>query len=1074
MTWRTITTEHFNIHFHQGEEALAEELSTVAEDVYDTMTVEMQWAPGDKRARRASGEAGAEDAIPWGSPGRIEVVLVDRTDYANGYASTLPYNMIVLFATAPTDSSTLNLYEHWMTALFTHELTHILHIDSNHGIVRATRGLIGRVASTNDLSPWWMTEGLATLQETRHSTGGRGRASWPDMIKRTAVVQDAFPPLGNLDGLQPYPPGGNLRYLFGQDFMQYIADTHGEDVWTRWAHLYGSGFPYVFATPTVNKNKPVWAARRTFGEPFVPMYFAWRDHLTDKYTAQAEAVRAQGETRSRMISGGDMDCAAPSFSPDGERLVWSCYDLQTGSAIWSSDGEGFAREVLLPNRGAGNFTWRSDSLAFAYAGIHIVNQFNTWSDINLYTLGAGSKSLTSGARARDPEFSPDGSRLLYVTNRAQDNQLGQMTVDQQRRVLTENSDHTQYNTPRFAPDGNSVAISIWRDGRRDLWLTTPEGKPLRRLTADAAIDASPAWSADGKWLFFDSDRTGIPNIWAIEIETEALFQVTNVVTGAVRPTVHPDGTRIAYQVYSDNGWDIHVLDLDTDAFISHGHLTPPIRWDAPLATLIGPPAPRPDNDVAQLWTDVESDGKSRALRGTIDIGLETLGFQNPPSETLDSFDDTEVDDLFGEELDYPFTIEPHRYNPLSTLLPRFISPYIQSTTQPPGPTFSKLPLPWGLQGSLSTSATDPLRHFLWSGWATYRTDAEAFGGGGTFYINRFIPVYAVSASSRATYLGTVPIIDPDVPFNTSGELVVNSTDGPANWERRNALMLTASWPYRLRSSLFAGYTLETNTRLAELPDEVYAPDLPFAGRKGSVSAGYRFSWDEATALAISREDGRIFSLVGSLKHPSLGSRLTEIDGTYTPFTQLQLTSEIREYAVNPFIPNHVLAVRAATGVTFGANRFFGNYRLGGTFGDSAFYVTPDEFRMLRGYAFSADVGDLYWLGGAEYRFPLWHIHRGVGTIPVFARNVSGAFFIDSGNAFLSPAQLGRPGTPLEVAKAAISQPLVGVGGEVQLRTIVGWASSANGTLGYAVPLTLGGAPAGPNAGAAYFRLGGSF
>ena len=43
LTWRTIVTEHFRIHFHQSEEQLAEEFSHMVEDVYDTMTAEMRW-----------------------------------------------------------------------------------------------------------------------------------------------------------------------------------------------------------------------------------------------------------------------------------------------------------------------------------------------------------------------------------------------------------------------------------------------------------------------------------------------------------------------------------------------------------------------------------------------------------------------------------------------------------------------------------------------------------------------------------------------------------------------------------------------------------------------------------------------------------------------------------------------------------------------------------------------------------------------------------------------------------------------------------------------------------------------
>ncbi|MEO0605079.1 MAG: hypothetical protein AAF211_26860, partial [Myxococcota bacterium] len=344
LKWRTIRTQHFNIHFHQGIEQVADEFSAMVEDVYDEM----------------------QDELEWRLRGRVELTLIDRTDAANGFASSVPYNAITIFVTAPTEDSTLNLYEDWSRAIFTHELTHVMHLETNHGIVRAARTLIGRIASTNDLSPGWVIEGLATFQETRHTPGGRGRASWPDMIKRTAVTDDAFPPLGNLDGYQPGPPAGNLRYLFGQDFIQFVADTRGEKAWTQWTHTYGSSIPFLLP------------GKKVFGKRLRRLYREWRAHLDERYTAQAEAVRATGETVGRIVSVPEASCQAPAFSPDGEKLVWSCFDQRTGSALWMADGEGKEPEKLLQDFGAGYFTWRADSKAFVYASTHIVNQFNVY------------------------------------------------------------------------------------------------------------------------------------------------------------------------------------------------------------------------------------------------------------------------------------------------------------------------------------------------------------------------------------------------------------------------------------------------------------------------------------------------------------------------------------------------------------------------------------------------------------------------------------------------------------------------------------------------------------------------
>ncbi|MEZ4321359.1 MAG: BamA/TamA family outer membrane protein [Myxococcota bacterium] len=1079
MTWRTIQTDHFNITFHQGIETVADEFATEVESVYDTMTEEVRWKP-----RR-----------------RTEVVLVDRTDAANGYASVVPYNAIVIFVTAPQEDSTLSLYEDWSSAILTHELTHILHMDSNHGIVRVARAVVGRVATTNDVSPWWMVEGFATFEETRHTDGGRGRTPMADVIKRTAVIEDTFPPLGNLDGLQPNPPSGNLRYLFGQDFIQFVADQQGSEVWTKWVHTYGSWVPFWLPT------------KRVFGRSLVSLYFDWRDALEDRYEAQLAPVRELGVTETRRLSDEDASCGAPAFSPDGDWLVWSCYDLHTGSAIWRSDGQGYAPQKLLQDRGAKNFTWRSDSQAFVYAASHTVNRFNTWSDIYLFELGnERTTALTNGARARDPDFSPDGSRLVMVTNSAELNQLEVSTVDRRREALTEATDHTQFSTPRYSPDGRSIAVSTWEDGRRDLWIYAADGTPKRRITLDVTVDRDPTWSADGKWLFFSSDRTGIPNIFAIDIETEHLWQVTNVLTGATKPNVSPRGDLLAFQLYSSMGWEVHAMDLDPARFIDRGLLPKPLRYDTPLAELSTPVVPKvlkareTDGTPASSADSPPDDGKGAEARGArrfrlfgagtpydpvqaaacgrwrsfsfatpgvpAPIGFRSDCMMQSPSEQVDNFDMTDAKDAFGDESDIDWHVPPRRYNPVPTLLPRFVLPYLQSTPYAPSDTFDFIPLPFALSGTLASSGADTLRHFAWSGSVSYRTDADYLSAGGAITINRWLPVYSFGATTTAAPTARIVMLDPE-QVDEDGDPLLRATD-QVYWEKRQSVFASVSYPYRPRTTIFARYSLTWRNELFDLPDGTYLPLVPIRGRVGAISGGWRYAWSQPTAYSISLEDARIFSLVGSVTHPWLGTsvRGDGITGSPDEFVKLtvaQVTAELREYVVNPLIPNHVLAAKIGGGYTLGANQFLGNYQLGGSIGDSAFVTAPDESRMLRGYQFATDIGDRYWLTSAEYRFPIWQVQRGVGTIPVFFRNISGTVFLDAGNAF----------TDIDDWRGAFDETLVGTGAEIETRWALGWGAFVTGRVGYGVgltPVSLSAnarhTPSDPRA--FYFQLGGSF
>ncbi len=1017
LTWRTLRTEHFHITFHQGEEALAERFSLMAEEVYDTLTADMRW-----QTRR-----------------RIEVLLIDRTDTANGYAGTVPYPRIVIFVTAPYEDSTLGLYEDWMRAIFVHELTHVLHLDTNHGIVRAARAVVGRIASTNEISPRWMVEGLATYQETQHTSGGRGRTPMADMLLRTAVLQDAFPPLGNLDGYQPRLPGGNLRYLFGESFIRFVAEQQGEDVWTRWTHTYGSHVPYLLPS------------RKVFGRRLVPLYFDWRAHLEARYAAQAAAIEAEGVREGQPISAPGASCTAPAFAPDGEKLVWSCYDLRTGAAIWTADGAGQGPSVLLQDHAARSFTWRRDSKALVYATTHIVNRFNTWSDIYLLDLARPRPvALTTAKRARDPDFSPDGSKLMVVTNKVGNNQLEMLTVDRILEPLTAHDDGTQYATPRWSPDGRALAVSIWEDGQRDLWLIGPDGTRQRRLTLDRAIETDPRWSADGRWLYFASDRTGVFNVYAIDTTTERLFQVTNVVTGAMHPSPHPDGTLLAYQQYARDGWEIRLIPLDAAAWLDRGLLPRPLRHGTPLQDLVRPvEAPAAPHADATAWW---GERPLPARGGPVDLphGLQS------PGEVLGTFEQIDVKKAFGDEQDYPFTHPVRRYDPAPTLLPRYWLPYVQLT---PFKT-QGLGWPFGLVLSAATGSADMAAHIGWSAQASYRSDADFFGGSAALVINRWLPVFTLTGNRVAVPYGML-LEDRDDP-GPDGEPTLSLSEVPY-WERRHEATLTVSYPYKPRASVFGRYAFTLRENLDPLPENAYLPRIPIRGTIGRLSAGWRYAWSQPTPYAITTEDGRVVSLVASLLTPWLGTTVIDATGASRPLTQVQLTAEWNEYVVNPWVPNHVLAWRVAGGAALGGTDFLGTYQLGGNIGDSPFYLTPDEFRMLRGHPFGAAIGDYYWLTGAEYRFPLLRVERGVGTIPAYVRTISALVFIDAGNAL----------SATDDPRTAITTALVGVGGELRFNVIVGWNLGLTGRLGYGVGLGERGF-AWNDPRTVYFRLGGSF
>src|SRR5512145_3213812 len=113
--------------------------------------------------------------------------------------------------------------------VLTHEYTHTLQLDMVRRGPRRLQKVLGRIYFPNLFQPVWMIEGLATYEETEQTSGGRGRSPGAEMIIRTAVLENAFPDLGQASVFPDIWPAVDLPYLFGEGFTRYIADRYGRE-----------------------------------------------------------------------------------------------------------------------------------------------------------------------------------------------------------------------------------------------------------------------------------------------------------------------------------------------------------------------------------------------------------------------------------------------------------------------------------------------------------------------------------------------------------------------------------------------------------------------------------------------------------------------------------------------------------------------------------------------------------------------------------------------------------------------------------------------------------------------------
>ena len=611
-SWMTLTSSHFLIHYHQGEEALAQRTVVIAEDVHARLVLRMKSQPHD----------------------RTNIVLVDALDDANGWATPLPYNLITLYITQPYGASIFGAsnYDDWMRMLITHEYTHIVHLDMRNGPASVLGNIFGNLYFPNLFEPVWLIEGLAVYEETALTGGGRNRSPASDMVLRMAVLEDNFPPISHAANYTEKWPDGETPYLFGGSFTSFIAKKYGRDKLADLSIDYsGRWWPFL-----VNST-----ANRVLGSDYSELWDEWKAELTSRYEADKQKVLAQGFSTSRALTPnqfnkGGYENLAPSISPDGKQIAYFVRNADEHPAIHLMNIDGSADHKLIDNVNSSSpdIAWREDGKGFYYTKIEVVRNTNLYNDIYYYDLERRKEiRLTKYLRVRDPAPSPDDSKLVFVTNRLGKTRLATMPLlpevkivhEQDISWLNEESEY-QFETPRFSPDGQKIVVGVRQpDGYKDIWILDSQGNKLEELMHDRAIDNGAVWSADGRSIYFSSDRSGIFNLYVYDLDHKQISQVSNVLGGAFMPTLTPDGSAIVFVNYSSRGFDIHVMNNQpaiSKAAAPYQDPYPVMKYDAqPVNAVQSRYNPLPTL-YPHLW--LPNFGHS-AYSGTL-AGLFTFGF----------------------------------------------------------------------------------------------------------------------------------------------------------------------------------------------------------------------------------------------------------------------------------------------------------------------------------------------------------------------------------------------------------------------------------------------------------------
>jgi WD40 repeat protein len=559
----TSETEHFRIHYHEGLEHLIPRVATQCEKLYSIYSTTYGLVLPDK----------------------TDFVVIDG-DNSNGWAFANT-NTITIW----THDFDINLRgsHDWFEDVITHEYAHIVSIQTGIKFPPFIPELrLGYFSHPNeprrveafqsvagDILPHWFTEGIAQYESSRHGTD-----SWDshrDMILRSTTLSGK---LISWDHMQVFSGKGNdfeKTYNQGFSMVKYIVETYGER----------KIIALLRESNKVHRMDFDGSMKAVFGKSARKFYREWSEYLLEKYRRQLDSIGTQ--VYGKKISRDGYENFWPRFSGDGSKVYFlsngkSDYGfklLYTAALSDTIDEEKRIKPVgmihsfydLDPASGRLCFTspHSKKSVIPARRGGLVT------SDLFIDTIPPEKKSFALFPKKTEKQltiqksifsaaFSPDGNLLACAKRDADKFYLA--LVDTAGKHF--NLIYPPKNKPEleigfiysidWSPDGRQIAFSYFDRHDRKIGLYDTASGICSTLCDTRSDERDPAYSPDGKYLYFSSDRTGIFNIYRYAFATGKLERVTNVTGGAFAPSISPNGNRMVYAGYDGDGYGIYLLD----------------------------------------------------------------------------------------------------------------------------------------------------------------------------------------------------------------------------------------------------------------------------------------------------------------------------------------------------------------------------------------------------------------------------------------------------------------------------------------------------------------------------------
>lgn len=533
--WKETKTIHFTIYTPEGFDHLTAYTIKYAEEAYRFNADYLGYETGV-----------VIPVIVYPSPSSFQdntVIDEYMGEGVGGFTESVKGRVVVPF------NGDYNDYRH----VLSHEIVHAMTFDLLN---------IGKSYSNSVFSqipvPLWVMEGLAEYLSS-------GYESSADMVMRDIIFNDRYSTLTELT--ERRSPNMYLYYKQGQSFFYFLEKK------------YGRRAAGDLLKASAQQRDIDAALKRVTGKNLKEIDDEWLHFFKLMYMPLSKGKSFDqdvGRQFTDHIEDYSSHNSFPAVSPDGKKIafisnrgIYSNLSVMTPGnkkvkslrVIAEAENNASIESLhLLDN----SLAWTPDSSGIMFCarsyGKDVIMIADSSNGSIIEKIELPFRSI------KTPAMSADGNQIAFI---GQDDSSSDLYVYNRKSRLCRRLTWNRYaeRDPRYDPSGTYIvyASNYSKDQPFDnaafSLYKIPAAGGTPELLSEGGRNFQPSFSPDGSHILFISDRTGIFNIYKMNISDKKTEKMTDVLNGLFSPVYFPDGKKIAYTVYHNLGYDIAIKDV---------------------------------------------------------------------------------------------------------------------------------------------------------------------------------------------------------------------------------------------------------------------------------------------------------------------------------------------------------------------------------------------------------------------------------------------------------------------------------------------------------------------------------